>query len=438
MLPDKAKKERKLNKERLIKYYKDTFSSDFLKDVAETFVAKAIIVAISMVTTIIIARILGPEGRGLFAVAGTITAMGVQFGNLGIHSSNTYYVARDRKLLPLLIGNSLFVSILIGGLCSFIVFLLCHLVSDLNLVNGFLLLFVMLWIPFGLGYMLMQNLLIGIKEIRIFNIIELIGKSIVIALIGIIILFDFVTVESVFAAGMLGVVFSFIWALKKNLLSTDRMPKLSWGLLAQNVNYGIKAYLAALFSFLVLRADLLIVQTILGKEQAGYYSITATMGDFLFMLPVTAGSMLFPRLASMVDMCDKYKLTHKITIGIIPVMIMLGFCFGLLADPLIRTLFGVEFLPAAQAFKWLIPGIVMLSVNVMYMNYFASIGMPPITVYSPLVACVINMIGNYKLIPIYGIVGASISSTLAYGIMLLLSICVFYSKGGDNLNVHEL
>jgi Na+-driven multidrug efflux pump len=56
------------------------------------------------------------------------------------------------------------------------------------------------------------------------------------------------------------------------------------------------------------------------------------------------------------------------------------------------------------------------------MNYFASIGMPLITVVSPGLAAIVNIAVNLKLIPWWGIVGASITSVLSYGLMLVASI----------------
>jgi Na+-driven multidrug efflux pump len=56
------------------------------------------------------------------------------------------------------------------------------------------------------------------------------------------------------------------------------------------------------------------------------------------------------------------------------------------------------------------------------MNFFASCGMPMIVVYSPLIALLVNVSANLWLVPRMGFVGASISSTIAYGLMLLMSM----------------
>jgi O-antigen/teichoic acid export membrane protein len=100
---------------------------------------------------------------------------------------------------------------------------------------------------------------------------------------------------------------------------------------------------------------------------------------------------------------------------------------SLLAQPAISLLYGDEFLPAIPAFLWLMPAIVILSVNTIFMNYFGSIGMPSISVYSPVSAALLNIVLCIWLIPSLGIVGASISSIATYGLMLLLS-CLYLLK----------
>ena len=51
--------------------------SDFVRKVLETFATRILLIGIGLATSVLIARILGPEGRGLFAVAGTILCQSV-------------------------------------------------------------------------------------------------------------------------------------------------------------------------------------------------------------------------------------------------------------------------------------------------------------------------------------------------------------------------
>jgi O-antigen/teichoic acid export membrane protein len=402
--------------------YHRAITSDFIRKVAETFVTRILLIGIGLITSVIVARTLGPEGRGLYAVASAISTIGVQFGNLGLHASNTYYVAQNRKLLPALVANTLMVSFGFGGLGAALAWLVCLVQPNLAPVPGLLLVLALAGIPFGLAYLLLQNLLLGINEVRAYNKIEVITKLLTVGFLSLIIITGVVNVETVFSVGLIALVLGFTWSLWQLRKYLSCVPLPSFALLKEHVHYGIKAYLAAFFSFLVLRVDLLMIQYMLGVEQAGYYSIATSMADMLYMLPAVIGTILFPRLAVLKSQQEKWRLTKKVAWVVALLMVILAGVAVLLRKPLVQLIFGEAFVSAAAAFAWLMPGIVILSINTILMNHFASNGMPLIAVYSPGIALVFNLLLNLKLIIKFGIVGASISSVISYAVMLVFSI----------------
>ncbi len=402
-------------------YYR-VLSSDFIRKVGETFATRVLLIGIGLITSVIVARILGPEGRGLYGVSLTIVAIGVQFGNLGLHASNTYHVARNPMALPALMGNTLLVSFGLGGIGAALSWIIFSQWPGLAPVHGKLLVMSLVWIPFGLAYMLVQNLLLGINEIHRYNVIELVGKILGLSLIGLTVFCGIVSVELILLAGFTASVVSLIMSIWQLQHHFHHPPFLSLALLREDFGYALKAYFGAFLAFLVLRVNLLMIQYMLGEKQAGYYSIAVTLGDMVYLLPVAAGTILFPRLSSMLVNREKWNLTKKASLLIGLAMTLLAGCAALLANPIIRIFFGQAFMPALPAFIWLLPGIVLLSINTCYMNYFASIGMPIITVVSPGIAAVVSISVNLKLIPRLGIVGASMTSTISFGLMLVASI----------------
>src|SRR5437588_9758412 len=67
----------------------------FAQRVAGTFLVRVALVAIGFLTSIATARLLGPYGRGIYGAAIVLVTLASQFGNLGLHVSNTFYVAAD-------------------------------------------------------------------------------------------------------------------------------------------------------------------------------------------------------------------------------------------------------------------------------------------------------------------------------------------------------
>jgi O-antigen/teichoic acid export membrane protein len=181
-------------------------------------------------------------------------------------------------------------------------------------------------------------------------------------------------------------------------------------------------------SFLVLRIDLLMVQYLLGAEEAGYYSIATSMGDVFCMLPVVVGAILFPKLSGFASDGQKWSLTKEASLWVTAFISLFAILAAILARPTIQFFYGEAFIPAVSPFLWLLPGLIILSVNTVFMNYFASIGMPSVVVYSPAIATLLNIGMNLKLVPWLGIVGASLSSGVCYGVMLLFSLLYIHRK----------
>ena len=401
-----------------------TFYSDLIIKFIETFATRILIICISFFTSILIIRALGPEGRGLYAVATSIGAMGVQFGNLGLHASNTYYVANNRKLLPNLIGNSLVVSFVIGGIGSLILWLLFELRPNIAPVQGILLILSITYIPFGLACLLLQNLLIGVQQIHDYNKIELVVKILSVFFIGLIIILKPITAEMIFSANLaaliIGALLSF-WLLQGK---QKIFPLPLFSLFLGNIRYGLKAYLAALFAFLMLRSNLLIIKYLLGAEQVGLYSAASTLSDMIYMLPSILGIILFPKLSALSDLTEKWKITRDIIKLIAIIMSFIAVIFFFLGDITIIYLFGKAFQPAIVPFKILCIGVIFLGANSIISNYLASNGFPWFSVFIWIIFFIINTILNILLIPRIGIAGASYTALICY-IMIFFMQYIF-------------
>ena len=395
--------------------------SDFVRKVAETFVTRIALVVIGLITSVLIARVLGPEGRGLQATLAAVVAIGAQLGNFGLHSANTYYVARDRKLLPTLLGNTLLVSLISGAFVALVGWLVLAIWPQLAPLPYGLLVLAFITVPLSLAYMLLQNLLLGIGEVRAYNMIELVSRIATVALLTLLIVLRLVSVEAIAVIAIAVAAAGIAWETLRLRPHLAGQVTVSLGLMREHFAYGFRAYVGALFAFTVLRADIILAKLLLGAEATGQYSIAVSMADLVYMLPVAAGTIAFPRLTATEDPAERWAKALSVTKYIALVMVTLAVVAALLARPVVGLLYGEAFLPSVPAFLWLLPGVVMLGVNTILMNYFASIGNPSVVIWSPAIASGVNIALNVILMPRMGVSGAAIASSVAYGFMLLMS-----------------
>lgn len=396
--------------------------SDFAHKVGETMATRVALIAIGLATSVLIARSLGPEGRGLQAAIAVLTAVGVQFGNLGLHSSNTYYVAKRHGLLPTLVGNSLLVSLVLATVVSAAAGVVMTVWPSLSPIDGMYLWLALAGIPLGIAYLLLQNLLLGTHRVRAYNMIELVSRIVLVGILFALVVSEGISVLSVVAASLAVSAVAATWAYLKLRSGMRSNAAVSRKLLREHLGYGFKAYVAAFFAFTVIRADVLLCSYLLGDEPTGIYSIAASMAEMVYMLPVVAGTIAFPMLTATEDRVERWAKAKSAAKWIAVATTGLAVLAGVLARPVVGLLYGEAFLPAVEPFLWLLPGIVLLGVNTILMNYFAAEGMPAVAVWSPAVASVINVGLNLWLLPLVGIVGAAIASSVAYGLMLLFSV----------------
>jgi len=396
-------------------------TSDFGRKISEIYATRILLMGLSLISAVLVSRILGPGGRGQYSLAMTLSGLGVQFGNFGLHASNTYFVSKDRKNLPSLIGNSILLSFGIGVGGAVLAYGFFQIWPSLG-PRGLLLVLALVWIPLGLSYLFFQNLLVGIQEIRSYNKIEVVNRALAVGLTVAGACLLKLDVTTVFAFSLLALGVGLALAFRALGRHAPVRPVFSKLVFEDTLFYGFRAYLSAFFAFLVLKSDILLVNYLLGEEQTGYYSNASSMADMLYQLPVAVGTILFPKLSAMKTGEEKWRFTRKTLLLMLALMAPLVLASGILAKPMIEMLFGSRFLPALPVFWWLLPAVLILSLNTVFMNYFASIGMPPVTVYSPGFSALLNIALNFLWVPRYGIVGASISSVVAYGSMLVFSV----------------
>jgi O-antigen/teichoic acid export membrane protein len=412
--------------------------SIFVRDVLYTYLTQIASLIISVCTTVIVARVLGPAGRGDFAVAAAIGLIGVQACNLGLHSSNTYFVAKKPHLLPSLLSNSILVSLGLGGLFASIVGVAFRIWPKFSPISGPLFGLSLLWVPLGLLLLLIENLLMGIHEVAAFNVLEFGRRVVGLFFIVVAALVGTRSPAGLFLAMLVGLAATNLLGLGKIRTFINSLPHPSLAQIGEGFSIGLRAYLAALFAFLVIRADLLMVKYILGSVQAGYYSVAGSLADYLLLLPGAIGFVLFPKLSAATEGSNARAWAKKVTLAGAAVFLPVILLTALAAHLIIHILFGDSFQPASWALILLMPGVFFLGVQTIMVQYLNSLGFPLSVVWSWLATFVVNICTNLWAIPRYGIAGASLVSSICYFLMFVLVWFIFQFGTASKESLPEL
>ena len=390
------------------------FHSRFFRYVLGIYGTQVTVAAVGLITGVAVARVLGPEGRGAYAVAAVISVIGVQLGSLGMQGSNSYFVARDRTMLAPTLVNSLVVSLVVGSAGGAACWLIFRTFPGAVPIDSSLMVLAILGIPIGLAYFFIINLLMALQEVRIFNIIELSNKVLAALFIVGAVASRARTAQAFLLLVLLAQTVCLGLALRILIKFCDSPMTPSVSVFRKNFSIGWKVYLSCVFGFLVVRIDLLMVRSLSGAAPAGYYSIVGSLGDYVLMLPTAVSMLLFPKLSSIHDESEKRTLTLKavaVTSLALAAVLLLLVVSG---KVIIGLLFGKAFLPASTAVFFLAPGILFLGVEVVLVQYLNSCGFPASVVVLWIFSTFLNIGLNWWAIPAYGINGAAAVSSISY------------------------
>ncbi|MBF0187095.1 MAG: oligosaccharide flippase family protein [Magnetococcales bacterium] len=386
--------------------------SQFLRKFLQTFSTRVLVMAIGMVTSIIVTRILGPEGRGAFALAMATGAVGVQLGNLGLHTANIFYAAKDPAKTPSLLGNTLLVGLGMGAVMGVGVFGALTWWPDLAPMTPTLLMTVMIWIPFGLVHLLLQNLLLGVHAVSIYNRNERLFSGSIFFLVAVAAVMGRVAVEVVVAFNLLATVLVVVTAVRHLIHHYGGAPRIDLGMLKGQLPYGLKSWLGSLVGFLLLRIDLFMINLLLDTTQAGLYAVAVAMGDLLFMVPSVMITLFFPEVTSKPDRISKWRILRRLLLVFSVMMIGLCLVAGLLAEPVLNLLYGDAFLPSAPAFLILLATVFGRSIIGLLAGFIGSFDIPRSGPLFGVALLLVNYWLNLQLIPLMGIEGAALTSVV--------------------------
>lgn len=400
----------------------------FSRQVMLTLTVRGIGVLVAFAGSVLVARYLGPSGRGVLSYLYAVSATVVQFGNFGLHSANTYYGAKEPGERASLVGNSLWFGLGGGAVLAVVAWVVLSVAHQTQ--AGWLLIWLILGgVPLHLTAMLLSNTLVGFGRIRAYNILELVrvletfGRILVVFWIlhkGLVI---FLGSE---LAIMAAIVLVYVWVVRVGVGRVPYGPVL--GLLKRTIGYGLKAYAAALFGFLVIRADVFLVQAMLNFTAVGYYTIGTGIANYLLVIPATLGLLVFPSISARKVSAGAAR-TAEIFRVFWPLYAALCVVTALLAGPVVRYVYGVVYMPAVPPLLWLLPGVFALGLEVLLSNDLAGRGFPPALVASWAVALTVNLLANLWAIPHWGISGASIASSVAY-IFVFLAVAHHFVRLG--------
>lgn len=390
-------------------------------------------IIIGLSFSILLARLLGPTGNGQYAMSILLPSMFATLLILGISPANIYFIASKKiRLYPAFKTNMYLWMILsfIGILIAVLVVETKSSVCFPGVPPSFLWLGILAFPLLILGDFL-GSLFQGLQEFRTHSYISVMfpGMTLLFAilLVGGLKLGVFGALLSFIFGNLAGLIAAFI--LLKPFLQKERKEAEKHELKNYSkecLNYGWKAHLNNILTFINYRADIFFVNLFLTPEATGIYVLAVGIAEKLWILSRAVSTVILPRLSELNEDEEKRKLLTPLVSRWTLLVSSIGtLVFALSASPLINLLYGAEFSSGVDALLLLLPGILIGNISQILSNDIASRGRPELNSYASIIVVSANVMCNIILIPLLGIKGAAIATTIAYGIDSIIKLWLY-------------
>lgn len=393
------------------------------KNITIIFFANAFTLLSGVVTSLLTAWALGPEGRGDLAVVVLWPNVVALLVGMGLPQAHRYYQARQPELLSRLFSNALLFAAVMGafayGAAELIVPRLVGIRSPqvMWLVGIYL-----LNIPLALLYDLMVGFLEGAREFRYAALARVIFFGIQSVLYVTLWLTNHLTVKNAAVTMIAAQIVNTLTALIGVIYVLRPRWQPNWAAWWMALNYGIRYHPGVVTAFTTLRLDQLMLGGMASSIEIGLYFIAVRLSEITTVLASSVADVLMPEVAASKQVEESVQLLTRSLRQTIYVYLLVLIPLLLGAPVILRIAYGPDFLAATGTLRLLLIASLIWSAGAIVISGLNGLGYPGLSTLARLASAIVTVFALLYWLPKYGIVGAAFSSLLGYGVMLVVAL----------------
>ncbi|HZX62137.1 MAG TPA: polysaccharide biosynthesis C-terminal domain-containing protein [Bacteroidales bacterium] len=378
---------------------------------------------------IILSRLLGAAGFGMYSSIIVVPIMVIGFTQLGIRRSAIYHIGLKKDPEKNIV-SALFILLLISSILSILICTLVYLYSESNTYNPLLIGIVFLTIPLLLGNVFAGGFFLGKEQIRRANYLNAAPSVINLVFVILFVLFLRWSVLGAFIAVALANLVTFAFVCR--ILVVHDHYRITWKyhehLMKSMVRLGIMNALAIFIMQLNYRFDILMLKKMSTLEEVGFYSLATQIAEQLWHIPYAIETIIMSRSANTKD----NEFVNKTVASIFRVSLLIGIVGCLImffVSPfLIPLIFGREYVQSVPLIQAILPGILLLVAFRILNSRLIGMGKPQNAIWTFLPALLLNIGLNLLWIPKYGALGSAWATNVSYGAGSLVFIFLYAKK----------
>lgn len=279
------------------------------------------------------------------------------------------------------------------------------------------------------------SLLLGKEKVRSYNIITSLQTLLLLAVLLYLIFADHRNnIQSYIIALYISCGFAFLLS-QSLIMRFIRSIKLSGmkEVMKNLMRYGTYVQSANLIQLFNYRLNYYLIENILGRASLGIYSIGTQLSEGLWLTGKSLAIVQYARISNSNDKEYAKKITLIFAkISFLTTTVFLGVLLLIPID-LFSWLFGKDFSSLPLVILSLGFGILILSLSFPLAHYFSGLGKHYHNSISSAIGLTFTACLGYYLIPLYGLAGAGITTSIAYSMTVLYQLIMFTKLSGSRL-----
>ncbi|BBK44975.1 hypothetical protein STVA_49950 [Allostella vacuolata] len=377
--------------------------------VLQSFATTALIQLLGLANAVMLARLLGPEGRGELALVLLYPMLALGLIGLAVNDAIVYRAAKAAppgRLAP----SVLVLALLAGGIAlaagwALVPTLLSGHAADV-VHSGFV---YFLMVPAGLVGLYLGSVFQGRLEYGVWNAIRASTTVATVSAVGALALLGMAEVASVtvaylggfcLSAGLAGLL---AWRRGWLQAAPDRRE------LGQLVRFAAPLQVGVVVQLVNERLDQLLIARLLTPTDLGLYVAAMAVAAIPSIPAVTLANVAYPRIAGVVEAADRGPVVERYVRLSVALAGAIAVALLLAADRLVMLLYGPAFAPAVPILAWYAAGAVALAARAVLAQAVKASGYPGRAMRAELAGLAVNVALLLLLLPQVGVVGAAVA-----------------------------
>jgi O-antigen/teichoic acid export membrane protein len=398
----------------------------FFSAAASTYATNVAVAVLSLVNVVIVARTLGPTGRGGVAFLTAIAWFTSNMATFGIQEANANLAGAEPGSRRSLATNSVLLALFFGlGAAVFLVALIAVFpgVAGDSPSN-------LLWLTFAslpvlvLG-IYMRFLVQADYGFGITNLAWLITPVANVSMNGVLAVVGLLSVGTAVATWIAGQTMATILLLAYVGSRMAGFGSPDWGLLKRALAFGVQSHAGRAMLLGNYRLDQWLLGAISGSRQLGLYSVAVAWAEALWFLPTTLSAVQRPDLVRAAKR-EAGRRAAFIFRSAVVVSVLSGAAMLLLAPFLCIMVFGEDFRDSILYLRILVLGVFGVVALKLLGNALTAQRRPVLASGAIGAGFAATIVLDVILIPPYGALGAAVASSLAYtagGVAIAVIFC---------------